>query len=158
DEKQKREKQASIVNSCIEAINLGQHDAVIVRRVVEFLFGQGRANEVVALMNKIPVESQLAGDLGHKVAQVALDHREFQAAEDIARKIVAADPSSFKERLWLVQVLQARGHQDTAEKELEAAVELSKSDPDRWIVMVRWYLGSAKQIDKAEQAIQRAEQ
>jgi tetratricopeptide (TPR) repeat protein len=157
DEKQKREKLESVVNSYIEAINLGQRDSVTVRHVVELLFSQGKANEALALFNRIPVESQLAGDLGRKVAQVAIDHRDFQRAEAIARKTVAANPASFKDRFWLVQILQARGLQAAAEQELRNGVELAKDDPDRWIVMVWWYISSAKQMEKAEQAIGEAE-
>ena len=85
DEKEKQEKRAGIVNSYIEAINLGERSSAVVRRVVELLFAQGKASEALALFNRIPVESQLAGDLGRKVAQVAIDHQDFQRAEEIAQ-------------------------------------------------------------------------
>jgi cellulose synthase operon protein C len=157
DQKQKGEKLETIVNSYIEAINLGQRDSTIVRHVVDILFAQGRAKEALALFNRIPVESQLAGDLGRKVLQVAIDHRDFQQAEAIARKTVAANPGSFQDRFRLVQILQARGLQEAAEKELTDAVNLSKDDPDRWIFKVGWYISSTKQKEKAEEAIREAE-
>jgi cellulose synthase operon protein C len=156
DEKQKKEKLESIVNSYVEAINLGRRDSATVRHVVELLFAQGKANEAVALFSSVPVESQLAGDLGRKVAQVAIDHQDLERAEAIARKTVAANPGDFKDRFLLVQILQARGLQPAAEQELRNAVDLSKDDPDRWIAMVWWYVVSTKQVEKAEQAIQEA--
>ena len=157
DETQKREKLEGIVNSYIEAINLGERDSVIVRHVVELLFAQGHGSEALVLFNRIPVASQLAGDLGHKVAQVAIEHRDFQRAEEIARKTVAANPGSFNDRLWLVRILYDGGFRAEAEKELKDAVELSKQDPIRWITMVQWYTVLTKQLEKAEQAIQEAE-
>jgi len=81
DEKEKREKLDRIVNSCIEAINLGQRDSTIIDPVVNLLFAQGRANEALALFNRIPQDSRLASDLGLKVVQAALGHRNFDLAE-----------------------------------------------------------------------------
>ncbi|MGO9469895.1 MAG: tetratricopeptide repeat protein [Isosphaeraceae bacterium] len=157
DEQQKQAKLESIVNSYIEAINLGQRDSIIVRHVVELLFAQGRGSEALALFNRIPVALQLAGDLGHKVAQVAIDHRDFQRAAEIARKTMTANPGSFNDCLWLVRILHDGGFEAEAEKELKNAVGLSKDDPNRWIALVQWYAVLTKQPEKAEQAIQEAE-
>jgi tetratricopeptide (TPR) repeat protein len=150
-------KKESVTNSFIEAINLGERNSEVVRRVVKLLFDQGKANEALALFNRIPVESQLAGDLGRRAAQVAIDHQDFQRAEEIARKTVAANPGSLKDRLGLVQILRACGHQPEAEQELKAFVALGKDDPDRWIALVWWYVVPTKQPEKAEQAIREAE-
>lgn len=157
DEKQKREKQEGIIKSYIEAINLGQHDSDTVRHVVGLLFAQGKAKEALDLFNRIPVESQLVGDLGRKVAQVAIDHQDLEKAEEIARKTVAANPGSLKDRLGLVQILRDRGHQTAAEEELKNFVALGKDDPDRWIALVWWYVVPTKQPEKAELAIKEAE-
>ena len=48
------------------------------------------------------------------------------------------------------------GRQDEAETELRKAVDLSKSDPDRWITLVR-FMVLTKQPEKAEKAIKDAE-
>ena len=66
-EKQKREKQDSIVNSYIEAIKLGERGSAIVR----------------------------LGDLGRKVAQEAVGNRDFQRAEEIAQNGVG-QPRKFQ--------------------------------------------------------------
>jgi cellulose synthase operon protein C len=156
DEKQKQEKRQAIANSYIEAINLGERGSVVVRRVVELLFAQGKAKEALNLFNRIPVESQLAGDLGRRVAQVAIDYQDFQGAEEIARKTVAANPGRLQDRLALAQILRARGNQAAAEQELEDFVALGKDDPDRWIALVWWYVVT-KEPAKAQQAVQEAE-
>ena len=48
------------------------------------------------------------------------------------------------------------GRQDDAETEIRQAVELSKTDPDRWITLVR-FLVITKQLAKAQKAIKDAE-
>ena len=49
---------------------------------------------------------------GGRRSQFAVESQDFQRAEEIARKVVNANPGDFQERLWLVQVLLASGHPD----------------------------------------------
>ena len=153
---ERRRLQETIVNYYLRAIDLGQKRSVVVRRAVELLFGLGRGDDALMLFKRIPVESQLAGDLGRTATRIALENRDFQRAEEIARRSVAANPGNFQERIWLVQVLVASGRQPEAESELRQAVDLAKSDPDRWLTMVQ-FLVSTKQPDKAEKTIREAE-
>ena len=67
-----------------------------------------------------------------------------------------ANPGDFQERIRLVTILQRSGRQDQAETELRKAVDLSKSDPDRWISLVR-FMVLTKQAEKAEKAIEDAQ-
>ena len=126
------------------------------RDTVKLLFKNKRGSEALDLLNSIPVESQLAGDLGRQASQFAVDSRDFQRAEEIARKMVAANPGDFQERIWLVQILLSSGRQAEAETEIREAVDLSKSDPDRWITLVQ-FMVLTKQPEKAEKAIKDAE-
>lgn len=153
---QKREKQQSIVNAYIEAIDLGEHGSAVVRKVVQLLFDLGKADEALALFNRISAESPLAGDLARRLGEAAFEHQDFRRAEEIARKTVATNPDSFQDRWWLVLILWASGDQAAAEQELKKAVELGKDDPDRWFRLVRYML-ITRQPEKAEQAIQEAE-
>ncbi len=153
---EKRTLQETIVSHYLRAIDLGQHRSALVRRAVELLFALGRGNDALLLFNRIPVESQLAGDLGRAATRIALENRDFQRAEEIARRSVAANPANFQERIWLVQVLLASGRQAEGEVELRAAVDLAKTDPDRWLTLVQ-YLISTKQSDKAEKAAREAQ-
>ena len=157
DEKQKKEKLESIVNSYIEAINLGQRDSAIVRHVVELLFAHGKANEALALFNRIPVESQLAGDLGRKVAQVAIDHRDFERAEEIGAK--RWPPTQVVSRTGCGLSKSCRHADIKRRPRKNSGMPLSFPRTTR-IDGSPWSGGtcvSTKQPEKAEQAIQEAE-
>ena len=88
------------------------------RETVKLLFKNKRGSEALELLNSIPLESQLAGDLGRQASRFAVDSRDFQRAEEIARKMVAANSGDFQERIWLVQILLNSGRQADAETEI----------------------------------------
>jgi cellulose synthase operon protein C len=141
-----------IIGFLLQAINLGQRHAAVVRPAVQLLFKHGRANNALELLSSIPLESQL----GHQAAWIAIENRDFQHAEQIARTAVAAKPDDFQERLWLVQILLASERLAEAAKELREAVGLSPSDPDRWITFVTFMIFT-KQPGEAEKIIKEAE-
>jgi cellulose synthase operon protein C len=149
-------KEESIIRSCRRAIDLGHRGSDVVRLTVRLLFKNKRGNEALDLLNSIPLESQLAGNLGRQASQFAVDSRNFQQAEEIARKMVAANPADFQERIWLVRILLSSGNLRDAEKEILEAVELAKSDPNRRITLVEFMI-LTKQPEKAVKAIQDAE-
>ena len=151
-----RKKEESIIAFYEQAIKLGQHSAPVVRRVMQLLFKHGRGSRALELLSSIPVDSQFSGDIGHKAAQFAVDNRDFQHAEQLARAAIAANPGDFQERLRLVQILLASEHQDDAEKELREATALSPNDSNRWIALVN-FLILTKQPKQAEKAIHEAE-
>ena len=149
-------KEESIIHSYRRAIELGERSSAIVRDTVRLLFKNKRGSEALDLLNSVPLESQLTGDLGRQVSRFAVDSRDFLRAEDIARKMVATNSGDFQERIWLVQILLSSGRVADAETEIRQAVELSKSDPDRWITLVQ-FMVITKQLQKAEKAIKDAE-
>ena len=151
-----RAQQDDLIASYLRAIELGQRSPIVVRRTVQLLFETGRAPEALELTSRIPAGTQVASDLGRFTAQVALASRDFQQAEEIARKAVAARPEDFQERLWLAQVLVDGGHPADAEAALREAVNLAKTDPQRWIILVN-FLIKTKQMAKAEQVVREAE-
>jgi tetratricopeptide (TPR) repeat protein len=151
-----RTKEENIISFYLRAIDLGQRSSAIVRETVKLLFKNKRGSEALDLLNKIPVESQLSADLGRQASKFAVESRDFERAKEIARKMVAANPGDFQERIWLVQVLLSTGRPGEAETELLRAIDAEKSDPDRWITLVQ-FMVLTKQIEKAERAIQDAE-
>ena len=103
-EDERHTKEEKIANYYLQAVRLGQRQPAVVRRAVQLLFKNKRGPEALELLNSIPVASQLAGDVGRQAAQVAIENRDFQRAEEIARKAVAAKPDDFQEWVWLARV------------------------------------------------------
>ena len=149
-------KEESIIHSYRSAIKLGERSSAIIRDAVRLLFKNKRGSEALDLLNSVPLESQLIGALGRQVSSFAVDNRDFQRAELIARKMVELNAGDFQERIWLVQILLSSGRQAEAETEILQAVDLSKADPDRWITLVQ-FMVITKQLKKAEKAIRDAE-
>ena len=161
-EDETRAREDSIINSYLQAIELGRRGTAVVRRTVQLLFKNGRGSDVLDLLSSIPIESVLGSDLGHQAAVFAVDNRDYRHAEQIARKAVEAKPDDFQARVWLVRVLLASEHQAQAEKELRNAVNLDTSDPTRWDVLLGFMIltkqpgQAAKVIEEAEAKLPRA--
>ena len=85
DEVQRKTKEESIVSSYLQAIKLGQRGPAVLRRAVTLLFKNGRDNDAFELLNSLPAGSQLVGDLEHQAALIAVEHQDFQRAEQIAQ-------------------------------------------------------------------------
>ena len=81
-----RAKEENIIRSYLKAIDLGEHSSAVLRSTVQLLFKNKRGIEAIDLINKIPLESQLAADLTRLANQFALENRDFKGAEDIARR------------------------------------------------------------------------
>ena len=102
------EKEESIIRFYRRAIDLGQRSSAIVRETVKLLFKHKRGSEALDLLNSVPVASQLASDLGRQALSFAVESRDFQRAEEIARKAVSAKPTDLQERAFLVHILLNR--------------------------------------------------
>ena len=143
-------KEESIIRFYRRAIDLGERSPAIMRETVKLLFKNKRGSEAIDLLHSIPVESQLAGDLERQAIALAVESRDFQRAEEIARKAVAAKPADFQERLLLVRILLASDHPSEAETVIREAIGLSKNDPDRWITLVKVLLLNKHPVEAAK--------
>lgn len=152
----KKEKLESAIASYRQAIDLGLRDAVQLRHYIQLLFAAGRGGEALEFYSQMPAVGQASGDLGRVASRVAIANRDFQQAEDIAKKDVAARPEDFQARIWLSRVLLDEHKNDEAEKVIRQGVDAAKADPDRWIWLVQVLL-MTRQIDKAERAVKDAE-
>ncbi len=151
-----RAKEENIIRYYQKAIDLGEHSSVVIRETVQRLFKNKQGKEAIELLNKIPLDSQLAVDLGRRAQQFAMEQRDFKGAEEIARKSIAANPTDFIDRIWLVHVLFQSGKPEDALTELQTAVNLAPTEPNRWLALVQG-LVMTKQPEKAETAIKQAE-
>ena len=156
EDEEKEAKEERIIGFYLQAIKLGNRTSAVLRGAVDLLSKHGRSDEVIRLLSSIPVESRIAGDLRHQVEKDAVGKRDFDAAEEMVRKAIEAHPDDFSERLWLVWILLAHERRGDAEAELRHAVDLSKTDPDRWVNLIN-FMVITKQVERAEQDIRRAE-
>ncbi len=149
-------KEQIIIDFYLRAIDLGQRGSPLVRDTVRLLCKYQRVNEALDLVKRIPIESRLASDLERQAIDFAFDNRDFDRAESLARKAVAAKPADLPERILLVRILLSQGRHVEAEAEIREALALSKRDPDRWTTLVE-FLIQVNQPKAALQAIKEAE-
>lgn len=154
DEADKKQRQSRLADLYRQAVDMGQRNLAVVRRGTEMLMASGRTSEVNQLWNKVPSlsgDGELSG-LERTVLDNVLRGKDYQNALEIVRQRVDSRPDDFAERILLVQLLLAEKRPEEAEAELNKAVALDRSDPNRWIALVQ-FLVSSKQIDKAEKAV-----
>ena len=151
DEAQIREKRESLATAYLRAIDLGTRDSAVLRRTVELLFVTGRGSEALQLVNRIP-----SVFLERLASRYAIENRDFQQAEGIARLAVKARPGDFQERIWLVRILMDSGKLPEAESEIRQAIAEARTDSARWITLVE-FLVLTGQPEKAEQAVGEAQ-
>lgn len=149
DEALKQAKLESAIASYRRAIELGLRDPVVVRHCIQLLFRAQRGSEALEIYSQMPTASQLAGNLGRLASEAAVAIGEYHQAEELARNAVAANPEDFPARVWLAQVLLRDRRPDKAEEELIKARDANKSDPDRWLTLLR-LMALTHQSDKAE--------
>ena len=149
-----RKKKASLV-STVRLLNLG---SVVPRLCAGRSNFSSRTGKAIARSNCSAAFRWNRSSLvrRHQAARFAVENRDFQHAEQIARKAVQANPDDFQERIWLVHILLASERQAEAVKELRDAVALSPGDPDRWLALVT-FLIFTKQPIEAEKVIREAE-
>ena len=98
-------KEESIIRSYRRAIDLGERSSAIVRETVKLLFKNKRGSEALDLLNSIPVESQLAGDLERQAIAIRGRKSRFPASRGDRAQGRGRQPADFQERIWLVQIL-----------------------------------------------------
>jgi len=128
--KEEREaKKESIVSAYRQAIELSRRNLAVVRLALQFLLKNGRGNDARELLNSLPAESWLFGDLylSRPGAQYAVENRDFQRAEEIVRNAVAANPGDFEDLRILARVLE---RQKTPQHR-KRAIEILKSLADQ---------------------------
>ena len=87
--------------------------------------------------------------MGRQAAQFAVENRDFQYAEEIARRAVAANPGDFQERhLAGPDPADRVGIYRRCRNRAPQGVDLSKSDPDRWIALVQFMVLTKQMVKR----------
>ena len=140
------------------AIELGERQPAVIRRVVQLLYERQRYPEAEQVIRKLLEQQQnlVTGDLGRLAAEIAVRNQHHERALELAGHAVPADSTDYRDHIWLGQIFWAIGRQPQAENALRHAVRLADTVPDTWVALVH-YLARTEQKNKAEAAIQDAQ-
>ena len=153
-----------------EAIEMGGHDPLAVRRTLQLLFQKQRYGDVDRLLGQLDQQQvPFSPDMNRASAEVALRQGDLDRAMEAAQKSADADSKRYQEHVWLGQMLsmiarrakaegqteKARELLTEAEKALRRAVELEPKLPETWVALIR-FLSSCGKEDQAETLIDAA--
>jgi tetratricopeptide (TPR) repeat protein len=146
------------VESYQRAIELGNRQPGIIRRVVQLLFERRRYAEAEQIIRKLLEQEHtpVSGDLGRLAAEIALRNQQHERALELASQVVPAASRDYRDHIWLGQILWALGQQAKAEDALRHAIELSDTTPDTWVALIQ-HLARTGQATKAEATVLEAQ-
>jgi tetratricopeptide (TPR) repeat protein len=140
------------IDNCRKAIELGERDPRLVRRIVDQLYKRQRFDEAEQEIRRLQKQAPSA-DLTRMMVDLVLRRQDYAGAASQAIDAVPPDSSDYRDHLWLGQVLAAGGQKpEQAEKHLRRAVELGGDKPEAWLVLVH-FLVQSKKKQEAEAAI-----
>jgi tetratricopeptide (TPR) repeat protein len=143
------------LDSYLRAIELGERQPEVIRRVAEFLFQRQRYAEADQVLRKLLDESLVSTDLQKLGAEASLRALDRERALKLAKQAVPPESKNYRDHLWLGHLLWSVDHKSDAEVALNKAVELAGTAPDAWIALIQFFtaMGQKKQ---AEETLNRA--
>jgi tetratricopeptide (TPR) repeat protein len=118
-----------------QAVELGDRQLPIVKRVVQLLDERGRAKEADDILRRLEAQAPISNDLQRLGAEVSL-RLDVDRALALARQAVHGNSTDYKERVWLARMLSAGGRADAA-GEFEAAIGIAPDKPEAWVAYVQ---------------------
>ncbi|AGA29620.1 tetratricopeptide repeat protein [Singulisphaera acidiphila] len=143
------------IENYLKAIRGGERPPQVVRRVVQLLNERGRNVEADRLVEDLLEGASPVGLLGQLAAEMSLRNRDQGQALDLARQAISPDSKDYRDRVWLAQMLWAAKKPAEAEGELRRAVEIAGGEPDVWLALVQFLVGTDQKV-AAMQAIEQA--
>ena len=140
------------------AIDNGERQLDVVRRLVQLLYDAQRYDEADAVIRDIesrPGAELVSGDVKRVVSDIALGIRDPERAVTLARQAVSEDSTDFRDFLWLGQVYMATDQLEQAEEQFEKAVTLGPEAPETWVRLAAFHYRNKDQ-SKAESVLERA--
>jgi tetratricopeptide (TPR) repeat protein len=151
-----RGKSDQVILNFRRALELGERNPRVMRRLVELLYQQQRYDEADQEIRKLQQQAPLEIDLQRLAVAVSLRNQDPARAVQLALQTVAANSKDYRDYLWLGRVMTAAGRPTAeAEKYLRRAVELADDVPETWLALVR-YLAGANHNEEAEKVIDQA--
>jgi tetratricopeptide (TPR) repeat protein len=140
----------------LRAIDRGERQPTVIRRVVELLNSQRRFADAERVIQRLLDQGPSTGILGQLAAERALRHRDHKGTLELASRAVPPESRDYRDHLWLGRIYWLAGEKAKAEPALRRALELADTVPETWIAWVE-YLFRTGQKDQAEAAIQQAQ-
>jgi tetratricopeptide (TPR) repeat protein len=137
------------------ALEQGDRQTAVVRRVVGLLVERQRYQEADEAIRKLQNVAPISGELQKLAADVAARKPDPDRAWRLARQAVPGRPKDCREALWLGQILRAAGRYAEAETALRQAVELGRASAEPWVQLVH-LLVSAGKAAQARAAVEEA--
>ena len=141
-----------------QAIDRGDRNPDVIRRVVELLYRRRRYSDAEHALNKLRELEGVEADevFGRLAAHVYLHANRAGEAVTLAERRVR-DSSDPLDHLWLGQVRWAAGQLEAAEAGFRAAIDLEPSRPESWVALVTFLARNARTAE-AEAAVEAMQQ
>jgi tetratricopeptide (TPR) repeat protein len=133
------------------AIELGDNEADVIRRVSALLYRNGRYAEADQMFRRLEKQASLSGLTGRLAADVSLRMKDYDRAVAMART-ESVDSQDYRDSLWLSRVLRIAARQAEAEQRddeakamlqeaedaLRNAVKMEGAGQEAWLDLVRF--------------------
>jgi tetratricopeptide (TPR) repeat protein len=125
-----------------EAIDLGDRQLVVIKRLVAYLNESRRSKEANEILSLLQTQSPLSNELQRVAAEVSLQVPDMARALSLAQMAVDANTRDYKERVWLAQIFSVSGKWKEADENFKAAIELAGDnlDPLPWTSTIQHIL------------------
>jgi cellulose synthase operon protein C len=149
------DKNEEAIKNYTRAIDLGNNQPAVARRLVGLLNNRGELGEIERLIRVLADRGLAPRELTIESALEAIRRQDYGRSIALARQVFPADSINFSDHLFLGQFYMAARRSHEAGLELRRAVELGPAVPITWVSYVQ-YLVQVKQIAQARATIESA--
>lgn len=134
-----------------QAIEAGEANPQVVRRLMELLAGGGRDAEAEAVFNKLANSSAATADVQRLAAEVSLRANNLDRALELASGAVSDTSTKPTDHLWAGQMLVSAGKRAEAEPKFRRAVALNPESADTRLALIQFLTESDRKKEAAEE-------
>ena len=134
-----------------QAINLGDRNQAVLRRLVELLYERRKFTEADQALRRLEEQQvPFSKQLGQMATHVSLELNDLGRAIDLAES--TASSTDYRDQIWLGAVLNAANRVDEAEQAYRRAVELGEDVGSPWVALVQFLVARGR-VEAADEAI-----
>jgi tetratricopeptide (TPR) repeat protein len=150
------ERPAEAIGYFQQALELGEGNPAVAKRLVELLVASGRYIEADKVIRELPERAVRSLGLQQLAAETSVRTNDIGRAMDLAREAVAADSQDYRRHLWLGSLLWAVNRPAEAEESFRKALALGAEMPETWVALVQ-HLARTGRKKEAETALDEAQ-